>query len=275
MLPLRPGSRISNAAVTISSVSLAIALTVTSCRCNKPESASASDAGGAVPREELDEAYEGSDGAVVDATNRFADASPRAEIAPEGPVDPACSGAEIKFSSVVVDPRCAIGSARARQLRAALERDGGPPVTLRQEARIDGEGRVVLRMVNTGVAPLTLPLSYSAKLPAFTALAEDERHAVVELEPPTFDVKEDVGARVDASSANDRAHFARIVLPPGGAAVATITIHPAVTKVLTRAPDGGESAPGRLRKGRYVLHVGELLTDVEAGPPARVTWVLP
>ena len=87
-----------------------------------------------------------------------------------------------------------------------------------------------------------------------------------------------------APGANDRAHFARIVLAPGGAAVATDRDPPsrrcaslgAADAGGDRCVDGGRRArPSRLAKGRYTLHVGELLTDVEAGPPARVTWDLP
>jgi hypothetical protein len=216
----------------------------------------------------------------VDATNRFRDAEPKVEIDPDGPVDPVCSGSQIALALSVVDRRCAISSARAKQLRAALEKDGGSNLTLRQEAKVAEDGRVTVRLVNTGTASLTLPLSFSAKLPAFTALAEDDRHTLYELEAPRFDVEPPGGP--DASAAADRAHFARIVLAPGSAAVATVTILPGVVRVLggrdassEKCPDGGSCAPKRLASGRYALHVGELLSDVEAGPPARVMWTLP
>jgi hypothetical protein len=212
---------------------------------------------------------------LVEAGARFRDAEPKVAADPDGPVDAACSGMEIAFDVAVVDKRCAIGSGRAKQLRATLERDGGG-LPLRQEAKVAPDGRVVVRLVNTGPAALILPLSFSAKLPAFTVIAEDDRHSLYELEPPRFEV----GAP-SAAAANDRPHFARIVLPPGGAAVATIAVQGGVARVVGRSaaaekcPDGGTCAPSRLAKGRYVLHVGELLTDVEAGAPARVTWDLP
>ena len=219
--------------------------------------------------------------ALVDASNRFRDAEPKVEVELDGPADPACTGAEVAFAAAVVDERCAIGSARAKKLRALLERDGGA-VALRQDAKV-AEGRVALRLVNKGSSSLALPLSFHAKLPAFSVLAEDERHTLYELEPPQLELR-------DPAQGN-RSHFARIVLPPGGVAVATIAISPAIVRVLGRgagdtckdagasaasaSAEGGACNLARLPKGRYVLHVGELLTDVEAGPPARVSWELP
>jgi hypothetical protein len=219
---------------------------------------------------------------VVDAGNRFRDAEPKVVVDPDGPIDPACSGSDIALAVAVVDKRCAVGSARAKQLRAMLEHDGGGDahLPLRQEAKVGADGRVVLRLLNTGSASLTLPLSFSAKLPAFTVLAEDDRHSLYELEPPRLDV---AAGSPEAAAANDRPHFARIVLAPGGAAVASVVISSAIVRVVGRGPeagagtekcaDGGSCA--RLPKGRYTLHVGELLTDVEAGPPARVVLELP
>jgi hypothetical protein len=204
---------------------------------------------------------------VGDASARFRDAEPRADVDPDGPVDPACSGAEISFNTAVVDKRCAIGSARAKQLRAALEHGDASVLPLRQEAKMVEGGRLTLRLVNEGHAPITLPLSFSAKLPAFTVLAEDDRHALYELEAPAFDV--------GSAATNDRPHFARIMLAPGGAAVANLTVRPGVVRALGLRPGADAAAPSRLGKGRYVLHVGELLTDVEAGDPARATWDLP
>ena len=216
------------------------------------------------------------DAPVGDAGTRFLEAGPRALGDLDAPPDPACTGAEVSFAGAIVDTRCAISSARAKKLRALLERDGGAGA-LRQEGRLVEEGRVALRLVNRGASSLALPLSFHGKLPAFSVLAEDERHTLYELAPPLLDLK-------DPASGN-RSHFARIVLSPGGAAVATLTISPVVAKVLGRGPtdpckdgkDAGGAActSARLAKGRYVLHVGQLLTDVEVGLPARVDWELP
>lgn len=246
---------------------------------SKPSPANGSAEAGATepPKSSEEERGEGDARAeepFVEAGNRFRDAAPGVVVDALGPIDAACSGAELSLAAAVVDKRCAIESSRAKQLRAALERDGGPPVTLRQEAKVASDGRIALRLVNTGASALVLPLSYSAKLPAFSVLAEDDKHSVFELESPRLEV---------AAEKADRPRFARIVLAPGAAAVASFTVSPVVSRVLGRGrgvaadkcPDGGTCAPSRLAKGHYTLHVGELLTDVEAGPPAPVTFDLP
>jgi hypothetical protein len=122
---------------------------------------------------------------------------------------------------------------------------------------------VALRLVNTGPAPLSLPLIFSATLPAFLVMAEDEGQTLYELAAPRFDV----------AASKTRAHFARIVLEPGGAASATLEIDPSIaTVVARRGGDRAEAGASKLTKGHYVLRVGELLTDVEAGAPARVPF---
>ena len=283
MLPLRSGRVMLALGVVLGA---AAATTIGPACKSKPNAAEEGDAGaapaspaspaspeGAPAVDPADEDSGRESGWVGDGGNRFRDAEPKVVVDPDGPVDPSCTGMDIQLAVAVMSPRCAIGSGRAKQLRAALENDAGP-IALRQEAKVTGggsggsEGSVTLRLVNSGLTILTLPLSYSAKLPAFTVLAEDDRHAIFELQAPRFDV-------AGSTASRERPHFARIVLPPGGAAVATIAIEKGIVKRLDRgAPiDGGP--PPRLSKGRYVLHVGQLLADVEAGAPARVTWDLP
>ena len=244
-----------------------------------PDAGAPGEASKAEPGEGEGEASSSSDEGYVEAGSRFRDAAPKVLVDPNGSIDPACAAAEVALAVAVVDKRCAIGSSRAKQLRALLENDGGAALPLQQQAKVGADGRIALRLVNTGAAPLTLPLSYSAKLPAFTVIAEDEQHTLFELEAPRLEVAD---ARPEASAANDRPHFARIVLVPGGAAVATIKVNSAVVRVVGRrgrraepCADGGACAPSRLSKGRYTLHVGELLTDVEVGAPARVAFELP
>lgn len=255
-------------------------LSLAACRSKPPGADVAPDAGAPLATAKVEDAEGGSSAAAeeshVEAGSRFRDAEPKLVVDPDGPVDAACSGSALALEVAVVDKRCAIGSARAKQLRAVLVVDGGPPLSLKQEASVVADGRVTLRLVNTGSAPLTLPLSFSAKLPAFSVLAEDERHALYELEPPRLEV---AAGSPEATARNDRPHFARIVLVAGAAAVATLAIRDVVVRVLRRAPgdtcDGGLAcAPSRLAKGRYTLHVGELLTDVEVGAPARVAFEL-
>ncbi len=220
---------------------------------------------------EDDELDGGGGDPLVEAGNRFRDAQPRADTdAVEGPLDPACvanKGSEISFASAVVDERCAIGRVRAKRLRAALEQDGGPPVALRQEGKVLDDGRVAVRLVNVGSAPLTLPLIFSSALPAFLVMAEDEGQTLYELAAPRFDVA------ASGAAARTRAHFARIVLEPGGAATATLTIDPAIASVVARkGGDRADAGASKLAKGHYVLRVGELLADVEAGAPAPVPF---
>lgn len=184
---------------------------------------------------------------------------------------PACTGAALAFETLVVDPACAVSSTVAR----ALLRDGGDAAAsaLRQEATVDADGRVSVALVNGGSAPLALPLSWHPRIPAFSVLAEDARHAIFELEAPSLDV----GARV-GDAGGDGARFAKVVLPAGGRATARITIDRRVVRRLDRpCADGGvadaaNACPERLPAGRYVLHVGQLVCDVDAGAPASVSW---
>ncbi|MDB5217446.1 MAG: hypothetical protein JWO86_5373 [Myxococcaceae bacterium] len=227
------------------------------------------DGGDEASSAELDD--EGADGGALggpafEAGSRFRDAGPKAEADRDGPVDPACvggKGSDVALATVVVDARCAIGRVHARHLRALLENDAGPPAPLRQEAKLLEDGRIVHRLVNVGPAPLTLPLIFSASLPAFLVMAENEGQTLYELATPRFDV----------NAVKGRAHFARIVLEPGGAAVATITPDLAIASVVARrGGDRADAGAATLPKGHYVLRVGELLTDVEAGAPARVPF---
>jgi hypothetical protein len=210
---------------------------------------------------------------LLDAGRRFRDGG---GLERETPVDPACAGKEIAFASVITDARCAVSSARAKRLRDVLEHDGGIGVPLKQEAKVESDGHVTLRLVNTGAVSVMLPLSFSRESPAFTVLAEDEQHTVFELEAP----------RLEVADAEDRPRFARIQLAPGAAAVATIAIPLGIARIVARAPkpapkaavEGGSDAGGnatRLAKGHYTLYVGELLVDVEAGAPARVSLDVP
>ncbi|MDB4946247.1 MAG: hypothetical protein JWP97_5781, partial [Labilithrix sp.] len=211
-----------------------------------------------------------------DASTRFRDASPGAGRDLDGPPGPGCTGGALSFAEVVTSEPCAIDRVRAERLRTRFEaQDGGRGVLLVQEAEPAGPGAVTLRLVNKGSASATLPLSFHGKLPAFSVLAEDAHHTIYELAPPAL-------ALADPGQ-GARAHFAAILLLPGGSAAARLTVLPAIAKVLGRGatdpckarPDGGACAAAALPAGHYVLHVGQLLADVEAGPPARVEVDLP
>lgn len=216
------------------------------------------------------------DASPADWGKRFREAGPKVEADAEAPLDPACSGAEVSLASALADPRCAIGSGKAKAIRAELEREG-KKLPLRQEAKLvaatsgpsagdgsAGGATVAVRLVNTGTTTITLPLSYSSQLPAFTALAEDARRALFELEAPRLTIAE--------GSRTGKPRFARIALPPGGAATVTVVVGTTVVRRLDPPCDAGTCAPARLPGGKYTLHVGQLVSDVETGAPARVEW---
>jgi len=213
------------------------------------------------------------DASAAEIGKRFRDAAPKIDPDAEAPVDAACSGAELSFEKVVADLRCAIPSSKAKELRAGLDRDGGR-LPLEQQARVvdggdGGERRVEVRLVNRGTETLVLPLSHHSKLPAFTALAEEPKRALYELEAPRLELAAPAG-----DAGRDRPRFARIALPPGGAATATVVVSAKVTRRLDPPCEAGTCAPAELPKGKYVLHLGQLVSDVEAGAPARVEWEL-
>ena len=279
------------AATVVFALLLVILATFAGCRCSGTEAAadagpdgtvgpgpgasggaSGPPVGDGVPAEEpLVDEGDASDPSG-DASFRFRDAAPKVERDLDGPPDLACTGAEIAFAVAVVDARCAISAARAKKLRALLERDGG--IGLRQDAKLSPDGRVTLRLVNKSGISLSLPLSFHGKLPVFSVLAEDARHTLYELASPELELRD----RGEGS----RSHFARIVLPPEGAATTTFAVSPTILRVLgrgatdpCRTTDAGACGAAKLEKGHYILHVGELLTDVEGGPPARVEIDLP
>ena len=242
-----------------------------------PDAESTAAVGGGSPPE-LDDVIGPSEALIGEAGVRFRDAGPKADVGRDGPPDPACTGAEVSFASVVLDVRCALTPTRAKKLRLLLAHDAA--VGLRQEASIVEGGRLALRVANHGESSRLVPVHFHAGLPAFTAVAEDERRTLYELEAPSLGLAD--------GGKGGRAHVALIVLPPGGVAAATVALSPTIVRVLARGPsdpcndargamapaagDGGACAPATLPKGRYVLHVAQLLTEIDVGVPARVRW---
>ena len=233
---------------------------VPSCRCGGPEEGvghEAADAAGAATSE--------ADG----------EALPAPPLVLEAGIDDACRATRdrpVDLGDAITDPRCAVRSSEAKALLAALS-DGG--VSLHQTATLLPGGVVEVRIENTGPAALTLPLSWHTKISAFSALAEAADHTLYELDAPRF----------TPLRADGRVHFAHIVVAAGAAAFARVV--PATTIVRRVLPpcdagsganptaDAGDAspcAPARLPPGPYVLHVGELVVDVEAGAPASVAF---
>jgi hypothetical protein len=202
---------------------------------------------------------------------------------------PACAGTALDVFEVLADPRCAITAREARRLRAVAD-DAGAGAHVVQRASAEEDGTVTVRLVNTGPRAVTVPLFDDPRLSAFTALAEDRAGALVELEPPSrvFAPPEELqdGGRADASGVSDasgrgvagrsppRPRLARARLVPGAAIVVHLLPSARVVRRLSPpCPDGGRCGPAVLAPGAYVLHIGQLLADLEAGPPARVAFL--
>lgn len=220
-----------------------------------------------------------------------------------------CDGRALSLLGSVLDERCAVTIAEWRALAdgGAAEGASAPDASraqrgggLRQEAKRDADGQhVVLSVVNRGVAPALVPLRFHPSHPeqAVSVIAEDERHALFELAPPAIEIPE--GARNSAGVAKRKpvrqstlvaidagleksnfvnVHSARIRLgADGGAASLRFVVDPRVVRRLDRScgADASDCAPARLPKGKYTLHVGQLIADVDVGLPARVEWDVP
>lgn len=205
---------------------------------------------------------------------------------------PACEGKALSLLDVVLDERCALAEREWRLLGRGGEgrSDGGAIDGLRQEARRDGDG-IIVSIVNRGRAPVVVPLRFHPAHPelAFSVLAEDDKHAVFELAPPKIELPRtdarshdarrfalpprEAPPGLDAGRDALRVHQAALRLPPGGSARARIELDPRVTRRLDRnCGDAGACVPARLPNGRVVLYVGQTISTIDTGAPARLEW---
>jgi hypothetical protein len=191
-------------------------------------------------------------------------ASPRAELDAAVP----CSGTAIDLAAVIGDPTCTITSAIAKSTRATFEADADAGRhSLRQEATRLADGRVELRLVNRGQSPVSLPLSWHPKIPAFIVLADSVKEkAIYELEAPTLGVDLDGGPVT--------ARFARVTIAPGGYAFARIAIDPKIVRRAGKTAGDAGAVPSSLHEGKWTLHVGQLVSDVDTGEPAMLGWLI-
>ncbi len=269
---------------------------LTACRHDSPATtsadASALVAGGADAAEE----------AVYDAGGLHARGlEARAEEARRdgGTIDPACEGRSLALFEAAFDPRCATSALEYGRLKSEHPQDAGKGRDgLKQDARGE-DGRLVFSIVNPSTVARSVPMRVSAeRTNAFSVLAEDARGEVFELAAPKIESGADAGAaparRVGHAREHDRrtgdagpgrVYTTAIRLLPDGRATVTMTIDPSVVaRLAPRAAnlppcagnehDGG-CLPARLPKGRYTLHVGQLFSEIDTGPPARVVWDAP
>jgi hypothetical protein len=229
----------------------------------------------------------------------------------EGRIDPHCEGTAIDVIEMVLDARCALSEGEWAAMSAHLEAGVMPGGTagagmLRQEARREepGDGLLV-SIVNRGSAPVVVPLRLqpgSTEHPAFSVFAETEGHAIVELAPPGRRGTspspsaprpaaprgrtaispppplpiEDAGVRADGRRPEEHVYSARVRLLPGGALRARIVVDTRIVRRLDRACSADAAdCTGRLGKGHHTLHVGQLVTPLDVGSPARVAWEIP
>ena len=197
----------------------------------------------------------------------------------------ACEGVSLPLLGAAYDERC-IASEREylRLARAATSGPadaGGRAGGLRQEARIEG-GRIEYAIVNGSSTTQAIPIrARSSAVPAkdaagpggpgaFSVLADDGRGSVFELAEPVDEIR-------DAGTGLPGVHTAIVRLLPGGRATVVLSVDPRVVARLTpdRSCDGGPCTPARLPAGHYTLHVGQLLTEIDTGPPAQVPYDVP
>lgn len=199
------------------------------------------------------------------------DGAAGADLAPPA-IDAAtpCDGALVDLAAAISDPACAITSAIAKSTRAVFEiaEDAGKSALEQRAVRLD-DGRVEVRLVNKGTSPAALPLSWHPKIPAFVVLADNPKDKTIyELEAPPLAIDLDGGPRT--------ARFARVTIAPGGFAFARIAIDPKIVKRAGKAAAAGDAGPtpAKLGEGKWVLHVGQLVSDVYTGEPASLGWLI-
>jgi hypothetical protein len=288
----------------------AAATVVDACRKDLPplENMEASAAPGTEAGDAADAGED--DGRTDDAAGLHArDLEARAEARRDaGSMDPACEGRALSLFAVALDDRCATSEREYARLASEKVDGGSAARRLKQEARLE-DARLVFSIVNSSpeAAPCALPIRVSPeRSSAFSVLAENARGEVFELAAPKLDPEgarvADAGAprrrlgqaRLSHDPTRDgglpglvRVHTSVIRLLPDGRATVKMTIDPAIlARLAPRGPaqrpcsdagggDGGNCLPAQLPKGRYTLYVGQLLSEIDTGPPAQVVWDAP
>jgi hypothetical protein len=218
-----------------------------------------------------------------------------------------CDGVRLALFEAVFDPRCEISAGEWSGLAGSVGTGA-----LRQEGRREGDA-IVFSIVNAGARAVVVPLRFHPSHPelAFSVVAETDGKGLFELGAPKLESEAtpkagvsrndrwSVLAELDGGSPSRHVYHARIRLLPGGRTSTRLTIDPSVVRRLDRrcgaspspasstpdglaarskVGDGGADAnclPARLPRGHVVLHIGQLITGIEAGEPARIDWEVP
>jgi len=184
-------------------------------------------------------------------------------VAPAGTAGP-CEGPHLSLTAAIANATCRISEAEADQLRDVLEDATRAP--LKVEAVVLPDGRVKVRVTNSGSAPQSLPLLVHSHLDNFQVSVKGQRLSPPEPDwPPSF--RFETGRMLS-----------KIVLPPGGVAEATLRIQ---TKIVSEeyrdCPPNAKCAPTRVEKGqlapgKHALAIRTPLYSIRADLTATVDW---
>lgn len=184
-------------------------------------------------------------------------------VAPASAAGP-CEGPHISLTAAIANASCRISEDEADRLRDVLEDATKAP--LKVDAVALADGRVKVRITNTGGAPQSLPLLVHSHLDNFDVSVKAQR-----LSPPEPDWP--AGFRFETGRM-----LTKIVLPPGGVAEATLRIQ---TKIVSQeyrnCPPNAKCAPttvekGQLPPGKHQLSIRTPLYSIRADLAATLGW---
>lgn len=178
----------------------------------------------------------------------------------------ACAGPSLDLLAVIANADCHVSEDEASQLRTLLEDAARTP--LRVEATRHPDGRVLVRVVNTGTAPVELPLLVHSLLENFPVRAGKKMLSRPEPAWPS------------GFSFGVGRTLVKLGLPPGGKAEAVIRIdETVVTHELRNCPPNAKCSPttvehGRLPRGSHELSIRTPLYSIREDLAAKLSWVV-
>ncbi len=178
-----------------------------------------------------------------------------------------CEGDELDLLAVLANAACRIGEDEGSALRNVLEDPSQAPLEVAATALPDGRVRVRIR--NTGKTALSVPLLIHSALDNFSVRAGQRQLAPPQPDwPPGFAFEH---SRM----------LSKLVLAPGGSAEATLRIDPEiVTHEIRNCPPNAKCAPttvsrGRLPPGETSLTIRTPLYSIRADLAATLAWQAP